>query len=60
MKINHHITFSGPAYVPTSTDETSARETTTATEADIGVDPYNVSVKDQVADLNINDLDSAF
>lgn len=60
MRINHHITFSGPAFVPTSTDETSARETTTATTADVGVDPYAVSTIDALVDINVNDLDNAF
>ncbi len=59
MKINHHITFSGPAFVPTSTDETSARETTAATAADVGVDPYNESVKDIVTDLDVNAIEDA-
>lgn len=59
MKINHHITFTGPAFVPTSTDETSARETTGATVADVGVDPYGVNVKDIVTDLDINSIEDA-
>lgn len=60
MKINHHVTFSGPAFVPTSTDETSARETTGATTADVGVDPYASAVRHLLDEVNVNDLDNAF
>jgi hypothetical protein len=60
VKINHHVTFSGPAFVPTSIDETSARETTGATQADVGVDPYDQSIRDALDDINVDHLDSAF
>lgn len=60
MRINHHITFTGPAFVPTSTDETSARETTGATPADVGIDPYASDITDALAQVNVTDLDNAF
>ncbi len=44
VTINHHLIFSGPGYVPTGTDETSARETTGGTEADVGSEPTVLSL----------------
>ncbi len=62
MKINHHCTFTGPGFVPTSTDETSARETTGGTAADVGITPVDLPVmvpdKSQVPDINLRTIES--
>ena len=43
MQLNHWITFTGPAFVPTSTEETAQRETTGPAPADVGVEEYTES-----------------
>lgn len=45
LRIAHWLTFSGPGFVPTSTDEISAIETTAGKLADIGVIPSDLALE---------------